>query len=183
MNAPIDVTNIRIETERLVLRSWQMDDLETFYLHAFDEEDKMVGSTEHPPIEMFQQILSRIIAEKKLFAITLRETKDVIGSLGLQPRHNDSGLADELNGREISYALFKDFRGMGYMTEAVNAVCSYCFDQLHYDYLTCGYFDGNDKSKNVMERCGFVCLKDIDTVVKPGETVPGKLYVRYQSNK
>lgn len=183
MNAPIDVTNIRIESERLILRSWKMSDLDTFYQHAFDREDSADSSAERPPISMFENILSRIIDEKKQFAIILKETEAVIGSLGLQPRHVDTGFADELHGREISYGLFKDYRGKGYMTEAVDAVCKYCFDQLHYDYLTCGYFDGNDKSKRVMERCGFVWLKDIDTVVKPGETIPGKLYVRYQPNK
>ncbi|MBQ3491847.1 MAG: GNAT family N-acetyltransferase, partial [Oscillospiraceae bacterium] len=81
------------------------------------------------------------------------------------------------------YELFKDFRGKGYMTEAVNTVCDYCFDQLRYDYLTCGYFDGNTKSKGVMERCGFTWLKDIDTAVEPGKTIPGKLYIRYKTNK
>ena len=81
--------------------------------------------------------------------------------------------------------LFRDVctTDNGYMTEAVKALCSYCFNQLRYDYLTCGYFEGNHKSKGVMERCGFAWLKDIDTVVKSGETVPGKLYVRYQTNK
>ena len=183
MNAPIDVKNICIETERLILRSWQKDDVDSFYMHAFDDEDEIDDSAERPPIEIFQRILNKIIQESKTFAIILKENGDIIGSLGLQPRRADSGLPDEFNGREISYELFKNYRGNGYMTEAVKALCSYCFNQLRYDYLTCGYFEGNHKSKGVMERCGFAWLKDIDTVVKSGETVPGKLYVRYQTNK
>ena len=183
MNAAIDVTNIRIESERLILRAWQIDDLETFYMHAFDDEDESIDSAERPPIAVFQRILNEIVTEGKTFAVVLKDDGAIIGSLGLQPRHCDTGLTDELNGREISYELFKDFRGKGYMTEAVNTVCDYCFDQLRYDYLTCGYFDGNTKSKGVMERCGFTWLKDIDTAVEPGKTIPGKLYIRYKTNK
>lgn len=183
MNATVDLTNIRIETDRLLLRSWQMGDLELFYMHAFDDEDGMKDPSKRPPIEVFQGILNKIINESKTFAIVLKENGDIIGSLGLQPRHSDTGFPAEMDGREISYALFKAYRGKGYMTEAVNAVCNYCFNRLGFDYLTCGYFNGNDKSKNVMERCGFLWLKDIDTVMKPGETVAGKLYVRYKSNE
>ena len=34
MNAPIDAANIRIETERLILRSWRESDLQDFYEYA-----------------------------------------------------------------------------------------------------------------------------------------------------
>ena len=34
MNAPVDVTNIRIETDRLILRPWRQEDLEDFYNYA-----------------------------------------------------------------------------------------------------------------------------------------------------
>ena len=34
MNAPVDVTKIRIETERLILRAWREEDLEDFYEYA-----------------------------------------------------------------------------------------------------------------------------------------------------
>ena len=31
MNAPVDVTDVRIETDRLILRPWQTSDLEDLY--------------------------------------------------------------------------------------------------------------------------------------------------------
>ena len=34
MNAPIDVTNIQIETARLLLRPWKMSDLQDLYEYA-----------------------------------------------------------------------------------------------------------------------------------------------------
>ena len=102
MNATIDVTNICIETERLFLRSWQQNDLESFYINAFEDEDELEDSVEKPPIEIFRRILDNIIEERKTFALVLKEGGEIIGSLGLQPRHGDSGLPDDLDGREIS---------------------------------------------------------------------------------
>ena len=34
MIAPIDITGVRLETERLILRPWTMDDLEDFFAYA-----------------------------------------------------------------------------------------------------------------------------------------------------
>ena len=33
---------------------------------------------------------------------------------------------------------------------------AYSFEELKLDKLWCGYFDGNQKSKRVQEKCGFV---------------------------
>ena len=44
------------------------------------------------------------------------------------------------------------------MTEAVQAVIDYCFGTLHYDYLTCGHFLQNDRSRRVIEKSGFQCF-------------------------
>jgi len=72
MNATIDVTNMCIETERLFLRSWQQNDLESFYINAFEDEDELEDSVEKPPIEIFRRILDNIIEERKTFALVLK---------------------------------------------------------------------------------------------------------------
>ena len=41
------------------------------------------------------------------------------------------------------------------MPEAVEAVINYLFDVLDYDFLLCSYFDYNNRSKRVQEKCGF----------------------------
>ena len=44
MDAPMDVTNIRIETARLILRAWQMEDLDDFFEYAkVDGVGQMAG--------------------------------------------------------------------------------------------------------------------------------------------
>ena len=41
------------------------------------------------------------------------------------------------------------------MTEAVQAVIKYLFERLELDFLLCGYYDFNKRSRRVQEKCGF----------------------------
>lgn len=164
MNAPVDVTNIRIETDRLILRAWEKSDLHDFYEYARVEGvGEKAGWNHHQSIGESQRILDSFIRNKKTFALVLKENGKVIGSLGLEPRDEDAGLTEELQGREVGYVLSKDYWGRGLMPEAVQAVIRYCFDVLNYDYMTCGHFDHNDRSRRVVEKCGFVFLKKVVT--------------------
>lgn len=184
MNAPIDVTNIRIETPRLLLRAWKQSDLADFYEYAsVPDVGERAGWKHHSSIEESQRILDLFIAEKKTFALVYRETGKVIGSVGLEPRDADAGLSENLRGREVGYVLSRDYWGRGLMPEAVKAVMDYCFAVLHFDYLTCGHFDFNDRSRRVCEKCGFQFLRAVHTVIYNGESVPGKLYVCYNPHR
>ena len=90
MNAPVDVTNIRIETDRLILRPWRQEDLDDFYEYArVDGVGQMAGWHPHESIEKSQTILDGFIREKKTFALELKDSGNVIGSLGLEARDED----------------------------------------------------------------------------------------------
>ena len=184
MNAPVDVTGIRIETERLILRHWRQSDLADFYEYAsVDGVGQMAGWLPHESMETSQRILDLFIREKKTFALEYKETGKVIGSLGLEPREPDASIPEELTGREIGYVLSKDYWGRGLMPEAVNAVVNYCFAQLSFDYLTCGHFLRNAQSRRVIEKCGFSYLKDIDFETRMGTVEPTRLYILYNPCK
>lgn len=155
MNASVDVTNIRIETDRLVLRPWRESDLEDFYEYASVEGvGEMAGWKHHRTIEETKNILGFFIRDKKTFALELKENGKVIGSLGLEEMDIDPVEGEKL-GREIGYVLSKAYWGRGLMPEAVRAVMDYCFGTLGFDYLTCGHFTRNDRSRRVIEKCGF----------------------------
>lgn len=180
MNAPIDVTNVRIETPRLILRSWKEEDLHDLYEYASVEGvGEKAGWNHHQSLDESGRILAFFIKGKKTFAIEYKENGKVIGSVGVEPRHEDSELPDELQGREIGYVLSKDYWGRGLMPEAVKAVMEYCFQKLDYDYLTCGHFNHNDRSRRVVEKCGFRYLKPSATETASGIVEPGKMYVMY----
>lgn len=184
MNAPVDVTNIRIETPRLILRMWEKEDLYDFYEYARVEGvGEKAGWNHHQSLEESEKILGFFINGRKTFALVWKESGKVIGSLGLEPRDEDTGLPETLQGREIGYVLSMDYWGHGLMTEAVKAVIEYCFRELNFDYLTCGHFNHNDRSRRVVEKCGFQFLKNCVTDTARGVKEPGKMYVLYNPYK
>lgn len=54
------------------------------------------------------------------------------------------------------YWCRKKYQGHGYMTEAVNAIARYAFDILDTDKIYIKHAAGNDKTRAVMDRSGFV---------------------------
>lgn len=56
---------------------------------------------------------------------------------------------------EIGYWIGVPFWGMGIIPEATQCLIDYAFNDLHLKKLWCGYFDGNEQSKRVQEKCGF----------------------------
>lgn len=178
MIAPVDVTNIRIETDRLILRAWRESDVDDFYEYArVDGVGQRCGWLPHKDREESRQILNLFIGEKKTFALELKENSKVIGSIGLEIREADLGIPEEQMGREIGYVLNKDYWGRGLMPEAVKAVIDYCFRELDFDWLTCGHFVWNDQSRRVVEKCGFRYIKDVIHQTRFGTEEPTKLYL------
>lgn len=155
MIAPVDVTDIRVETERLILRQWRDTDLQDLYEYAsVPGVGEMAGWRHHESIEESRQILDMFIRHKKTFALELKETGKVIGSLGLEEPDPDPTVGEKY-GREIGYVLSKDYWGRGLMPEAVVSVIDYCFHVLCFDFLTCSHFLRNDRSRRVVEKSGF----------------------------
>lgn len=184
MNAPIDVTDIRLETPRLILRAWREADLEDFYEYAsVDGVGQMAGWQPHQSIAESEKILKLFIAHKKTLALELKENGKTIGSIGLEELENLDESYDALQGREIGYVLSKDYWGRGLMPEAVRAVINYCFSVLDYDFLTCGHFAWNSQSRRVIEKCGFRYLKNISFETRMGTAEESKLYIQYNPMK
>ncbi len=184
MIAPVDVTDIRIETDRLILRAWQETDLEDFYEYAkVDGVGQMAGWLPHKDREESAKILGFFIRDKKTFALELKENGKVIGSLGLEEREGEPLVPEKSMGREIGYAISKDYWGRGLTPEAVKAVIDYCFRELDFDWLTCGHFVWNHQSRRVVEKCGFQYIKDVVHHTRFGTEEPTKLYILENTNK
>lgn len=183
MLAPIDVTDIRIETERLILRSWQESDLEDLYAYASVEGvGEMAGWSHHKSMDESKTILGFFIRDKKTFALELKDTGRVIGSLGLEELEPDP-VEGEKYGREIGYVLAKSYWGRGLMPEAVNAVIGHCFNELGWDYLTCGHFVRNDRSRRVIEKTGFRFFAESNYETRYDTVEVSKNYILWNPQK
>lgn len=178
----VDISGVVLETPRLILRSWRREDLEDFYEYArVDGVGQTAGWKPHESIEKSREILSHFIEGRHTFALEWKENHKTIGSVGLEQRPVDRFPA--LRGREIGYVLSKDYWGRGIMAEAVREVIHFCFEELDFDYLTCGHFDTNSQSRRVIEKCGFHFLEETDFTDRMGLHHRCLLYVLYNPNR
>ena len=66
MNAPVDCSHLILETPRLRLRPWRMEDLADFNRYAsVDGVGQMAGWAPHRSMEESRKILQMFIDEKK----------------------------------------------------------------------------------------------------------------------
>ena len=186
MNAKFDVTGIRLETSRLILREFQPSDLDDLFEYAsVPGVGEAAGWRHHPDKDESLYRLNHFIEGKHTFALVYKENNKVIGSLGIE----NYGLEDKLseffnyNGREIGYVLSKDYWGRGLMTEAVKAVIDYLFNVLDFDFLLCGRYDVNNRSARVQEKCGFVPYRKLVFDTNLGTKEPGILSLLINPNK
>ena len=163
MNAEINISNVILETDRLILRAWEITDLDDFFEYASVEGvGEKAGWEHHKSKDKSLEILKMFMEEKKVFAIVLKENQKAIGSIGIEElgKELDKDL-DNLSGRELGYVLNKDYWNKGIMTEAVSKVVDYCFNTLKLNFLMASYFNHNIASKKVLENLNFKFYKDI----------------------
>ena len=186
MNANFKINGIVIETQRLILRPFKQSDLDDFYEYAsVDGVGEMAGWKHHESKDESQSILDLFINEDKTFAIVLKENNKVIGSLGVEEYGMEEALSEfyEYQGREIGYVLSKDYWGKGLMPEAVKAVIDYLFNVQKLDFLTCGYYEFNNQSKKVQEKCGFKPYRKLVMETRLGTKEQGILNLLVNPNK
>lgn len=158
-----------IETERLLLRPWSMDDVEDFYAYAKNPEvGPCAGWKPHESQEESRGILQAWVngvAGEENRAIVRKETGRVIGSISLM----EDGCRPRVpNCRELGYVLAREEWGKGYMTEAARAILRYGFEELGLALLTVSHFSWNQRSRRVIEKCGF----HYDGTLRQGAVLP-----------
>ncbi|HEY8395535.1 MAG TPA: GNAT family N-acetyltransferase [Bacilli bacterium] len=168
MDVKISVQDVVLETERLLLRSFQESDLEDFFEYAsVPGVGEMAGWVHHQAIEASKKILDSFIAENEVYAIVHKANNKVIGSLGLhQSWANEEDEYKDLRLKEIGYVLSKKYWGRGLMPEAVKKVIAYYFENNILDAFTVSHFSFNNQSKRVIEKCGFEYVKTTNVHLK-----------------
>ncbi|WP_160693160.1 GNAT family N-acetyltransferase [Clostridium sp. C2-6-12] len=168
MDITIDITKTIIETDRVILRAWQKEDVNDFFEYAsIPGVGEMAGWKHHDSIEATEKVLETFISEKNVFAIIDKENNKVIGSLGLHKSWaNDESIYAHFKIKEIGYVLSKAYWGKGIMPEVVKAVIRFYFDKNILDAFTIGHFSSNNQSKRVIEKCGFTFVEESEYFAK-----------------
>lgn len=147
---------MHLETERLILRPWTTEDVNSLYEYAKEPDvGTPAGWPAHKSLEESLEIIKTVLICPNNYAICERENNQAIGSIALKMKgHTD--MTDRDDECELGYWLGKPFWGRGYMPEAARELLRHGFEELGMTTIWCGYYDGNDKSKRVQEKLGFV---------------------------
>lgn len=144
---------MRLETERLILRPFEAGDAEDLFSYAQDPRvGPPAGWKPHESLEESRKIIRTVFSEPGVFAVVHRQDGRVIGSAGFTGRHRkEAGGPDD----EIGYSLDPAYWGRGLIPEAVEELLRYGFEDLGLHTIWCDHYDGNQKSKRVIRKCGF----------------------------
>lgn len=144
--------SIYIETPRLIVRTPVIDDLlmiQTAKTAAWNDMQLWmswaVAGAE--TLESTRSFISFAEEKNHLIAVTKNEGHFVLCT-GATP------LADK-GSFEVGYWAARDMRGLGYATEASNAVIRHAFSVLNAAEIYICHFEGNKPSRKVIEKLGF----------------------------
>ena len=144
---------MELETKRLILRPWTLEDAEELFRYAKDPEvGPAAGWDPHTSVENSREIIKTVLSEEGTFAVVRKETGLPVGSAGY---FQTKAQGSETGEMEIGYWIGKPYWGEGYIPEAAREMIRYCFEALHCPRVWCSHFDGNEKSRRCMEKCGF----------------------------
>ncbi len=143
----------KLYTERLVLREFDLEDLDAFYEFG---KNKNVGiNAGWEPFRNKREaedILYSYMHMDLLWAIALKEDNKLIGTIGL---YNDTK-RDTDDVRMLGYAIAEAYWGKGYAAEASKEVMKYGFDKLWLELISAYHYPGNERSRRVIEKLDFM---------------------------
>lgn len=146
---------VTIETERLILRRFTIDDAEAAFKNwtSSDAVTKFLRWEAHRDISATRGYINSLLNnyvrnDTYDWAIVLKEIGEPIGSMG----------AVELNERaksvEIGYCIGEKWWRRGYTSEALAAVIKFFFEKVGVNRVYSEHDPQNPNSGKVMQKCG-----------------------------
>jgi RimJ/RimL family protein N-acetyltransferase len=156
------MAEFRLETQRLVMRSWHDDDLAPFHAVCSDPE---VMATLGPvmtrdEVAALIERMRGIEAEHGhcFWALALRDTDELIGWCGVI-----RGAVGPVEGKaEFGWRMARAAWGQGYVTEAARAAIAWFFRYYPDPSVWAITAVGNRRSRAVMERVGMQHRDNLD---------------------
>ncbi len=146
---------VTIETERLILRRFQVEDAEEMYQNwASDPEvTKFLTWPTHKDASLTRSLLEDWVKRYEELSsynwvMELKETGEVIGNISVVKLREDIAAAD------MGYCMGRAWWGMGLMPEALRAVMSYLFTEVGMNRIAACHDVNNPKSGRVMDKAG-----------------------------
>ena len=145
--------NVIVETDRLLLRTFTMEDAQLIYDLNLDPE--VIRYTLDPikDIDHAKQVLEQVILPQYAlynhgrWAVLVKPELEFIGWCGLKAR-------PKRNEIDLGYRFIQKAWEKGYATEAAYACIKYGFEKLNLNRIVGRAMPGNTSSIRVLEKCG-----------------------------
>jgi ribosomal-protein-alanine N-acetyltransferase len=145
----------RIETDRLILRQFVLEDSEDVYRNWAndDEVTKFLTWPTHPDTEVSAKVIKSWVEEYSKpdfyqWAIELKSMNEVIGSISAVR------INEEINSVEIGYCIGRKFWKQGITSDALNALIKFFFEEVKVNRIEAKHDPNNPNSGRVMMKCG-----------------------------
>ncbi len=146
----------KMETDRILLRSWNVSDAENLLKYASDPEmGPRAGWPPHKSVKESLEAIKKFFLNDTTWAVVLKETGEIIGCVGYHTAMK-ANITIEEDQAEVGYWIAKPFWNQGFCTEALKLVVDRCISSGCYNVLFGTHFTDNPASGRVMEKCGFV---------------------------
>ena len=161
-----------IKTERLIIKSPQMDDaVELTELINDKSVVKWLSDIPFPYTvrhaeEFIERSQEKALKNESYNFTIFQNNKNIIGGIGLTEFRNQSC--------ELGYWLGKKYWRNGFATEAVTGMLDFGFIQLNLIEIFASYKIGNEGSKRVLTKCGIqfnLEKQEFDSVLLKEETL------------
>ena len=150
-----DLGTKRLETERLILRRFTLEDAEKMYENwaGYPEVTKFLTWPTHESAEISRQILKEWVAaydnpEVYQWCIEEKESGEPVGSIAVVSRN------EKAQSCEIGYCISRSRWHKGITTEALAEVMRYLFEEVGVLRLESRHDPKNPYSGEVMKKCG-----------------------------
>ncbi len=168
-----------IQTKRLLLRHFEMTDLEKIHKHVFGDAEVMHFGDGPQSMEWVQDWIETCLENYGTrgfgpYALIEKNSTELIGYCGLFHFPDIDGQTEV----EIGYRLSRSTWGQGYATEAAFTVRDFALNELKLSRLVTLIDPANTASIRVAQKLGMQYEKHI---MLEGYTHPDHLYVLHQS--
>ena len=149
------MSNIILETPRLILREFVPEDLAGLYRLYEESDTRYIDPLSEDPDEELVILKNYIhyiygFYGFGLWAVCLKETGELIGRCGLHVMF----IADD-GEYELGYMVSKPYEGQGYASEAVRAILEYAKEDLEAPRVVVKIHKDNERSIQFAKHLGF----------------------------
>ncbi len=151
-----DAGRIHLETDRLILRPWKKNKADAKALYEYAKDPRIgpnAGWPVHRDVSESMEIIRNVLSTPGICAVVWKETERPIGAAGITSGSYMRKSLPRGDG-ELGYWIGRPWQGKGIATEAAQAMIAYGFDALHLDAVWGAYYEGNECSRRVQEKCG-----------------------------